>query len=222
MAIDFRGNQSEFSDPLELDRPDLLPPVKALFKKFKQELDLVYFTYTNSSSKDIQSNTLQRKLPQEIEWLQLSVNTEKASTKEYVDTTLNCALNYLYRIVSEDKSGLLTISDTLTLKCIDSGKRPPITDLVALEIQDQNSIQINWSYPLYTRLKSIMIFRSENGSKMKKIKQFWPDQIDNLVYNSYLDKDIVTSEKYSYKVIMRFEDNGFTKSNVSNIVSMKK
>ncbi len=212
MAIDFRGNQSEYSEPLKLTRPDLIPPNPPVFKMCKQEIDRTQINFTSSSSDDAIGSFLQRSTNLS-DWETIDSTDKKGETSLFYDTTAICAQAYNYRLYSSDDSGLISYSDTISLSCIDSGKRPLIQDFT-LE-QQENKIILKWDYDFYTTVKSVLIYREENGDKLRKIEQLWKDEITAENRRSYVDEDVERGTSYSYKVILRFDDNGFTMSNQS-------
>ncbi len=220
-AIDFRGNQSEFSEVIKLKRPDFLPPTPPVFKRVVQEIDKNQINYTSSSSYDAVATYLLRS-KDKLEWEVVDSTSLLGETVQFFDTTAICTQSYFYSMYSEDDAGLTTPSDTISLTCIDSGKRPPIQDFQVELNKDSKQVELNWDYDFYTDVKSVMIYRTDEAGKLRKLKQLWKKDINAESIRSYVDKEIKEKESYEYKVIIRFEDNGFTSTRLSDTVKLSK
>ncbi len=219
MAIDFKGNQSAYSEALKLTRPDVIPPRPSVFKKCTQEIDQNKLRFTSSSSADLRHTDLERKSPLST-WEVIYKTEERGETIQFIDSTGICTELYSYRLRSEDESGLYSMSDTIQLRCIDSGKRPTISDFeVAFEGE---KVVLQWDYTFYDQVKSLLIYRQEDGGKLRKLKQLWKDDITASNRRSYIDDDIQEGKKYAYQIIIRFDDNGFAKSAKSNFITIPK
>lgn len=219
MAIDFRGNQSAYSEPLKLTRPDLIPPSPPVFKSCEQEVDKIQINFANSSSDDVANTFLQRKRDAK-DWETIFNSSKRGGNELFYDTTSICSETYLYRLYSQDESGLMSYSDTISLSCIDSGKRPDIKDIELTQVE--NSIQLKWEYDFYDKVKSVMVYRKEQGDKLRKVEQLWSKEITAKNQRQYVDKDVKEGKSYAYKVILRFDDNGFASSNESSFFKLKK
>ena len=116
-AIDFMGNRSEFSEPLKLLRPDLIPPVSGVFKSDSVSAEKVWIRYVNSTSKDVLSNELQRKKLEDMEWTSIANNTNDG-LQVIEELELEDKTTYLYRILTTDDAGWVTISDTMSIRTL--------------------------------------------------------------------------------------------------------
>ena len=218
MAIDFRGNQSAYSQPLKLARPDVVPPSRPVFKSCSQEIDKNRITFTCSSSDDVENTYLQRK-NENSAWETIFKSNDRGATEEFFDTTAICSDTYDYRVYSIDESKLTSFSDTISLSCIDSGKRPEIKDFSINQVEDE--LQLKWNYDFYTEVKSVMIYRKEEGDKLRKVKQLWSKDITSVNQRSFADKDVEGDKSYAYKVILRFQDNGFATTKESELIKVE-
>ncbi len=219
MAIDYRGNQSAYSEPLKLKRPDIIPPTPSVFKACTQEVDETHLRFTSSSSDDVLKTYLNRRKGNDV-WETIHEVGGVGKTYFYIDSTANCKEIYSYQLISEDESGLKSFSDTIALSCIDSGKRPAIDPLGIS--QEGEDIHVKWEYDFYDEVKSILIYREVSGDKLRKIKQLWKGDITSTSQRAFLDKDVDEGKEYAYKIVIRFDDNGFASSEKSAFFKLKK
>ena len=115
VAYDFRGNQSDFSETIKIKFPDLIPPVKPVFKRHKTQIGQLFLEWTNSSSHDISENILERRIIDSLEWTPLVIDSTRGTTVSFLDTTANFRFRYQYRIQAIDDNHLINYSDTCLL-----------------------------------------------------------------------------------------------------------
>lgn len=219
LAIDFQGNQSLFSDPLEIRRPDKYPPVPAVFKLKRNQQNQVYMSWGNSSSSDVVNNMLQRSLDGQS-WQTIYSNEQIGGLSEYVDMDIDCSSPVFYRIKSVDDSGLTSFSDRIQLQCIANGQ---LSDLIDLQIaQEKKSFLLSWSNPYRMTPSSIIVYRSTDDSEPQKIKQFWPKDINENEDFEFIDSSVQLKKRYQYYVVLRYSNRQFSKSDLSKKLKLKK
>ena len=208
-AIDFRGNQSAYSDPLQVVRPDLVPPVQAVFKVNNTDkvFGTIEFEYVNSSSGDVVRNELQRKKVTATNWETLRIDS--IATKggiKFEDKTAEVGEQYQYRIVSEDDAGHITFSDTFNIETFD----PPITDATITNFSGTTqgeSISISWDYGIDLPIKKVILYRVEGPGPLRTYKHL---QLEDLkrTGNSFEYKDlrVEPGKRYRYQFTILHEN----------------
>ena len=217
-AVDFRGNQSFFSEVLELERPDLIAPTEGEFKSNETDRinGRVAFTYVNSSSSDVILNELQRKQPNETNWMTLRTDTSKATAVTFVDQEALRGQSYQYRLRSVDDVGHVTISDTLNVQTFNKA----ITDDVLRDFnakRSSNGAVIAWVYETDLPIKKIILYRAEGRNPMRTYKHLQLDELEvsgNIF--KYTDTDAEKGKNYQYQIVIRHE-SGQT-SNLSPLI----
>jgi len=141
VAVDHRYNHSEMSKPLQLQKPDLVPPAAPVVANYQSSQLAVAFTWINSSSDDVLHHRLERK-KDENEWAVLA--TLKNKETDYRDSNLMAGSNYSYRICAVDDAQNETCSEPLVITALDRGTRPGVKDLRAA--REGESTNLNWTY----------------------------------------------------------------------------
>lgn len=103
IAVDHRQNESDFSEILELERPDIVPPSPPVIKNAKTETNGIKIKWIKSSSSDVEQQVLYRNIKGKREWS--IVKTFDSNATEYKDTILLNKQTYKYVLLAVDKSG---------------------------------------------------------------------------------------------------------------------
>lgn len=109
MAIDKRQNHSVFSLPIEVERPDIVPPAPAIITNIKSSYNGVILTWENSSSNDVIKHLILRRGDGSKKSLIIKEIQISDTTKIFTDSTTSVDMRYYYSIIAEDKSGLHSI-----------------------------------------------------------------------------------------------------------------
>jgi hypothetical protein len=72
-AVDWSGNQSEFSELLQVLRPNFAPPSVCRIDSVAQSDDNIYMRWIQSSEVDIERSRLFRRLEDSIQWTLVGV-----------------------------------------------------------------------------------------------------------------------------------------------------
>lgn len=217
-ALDFRGNKSEFSEPVRVELPDRFPPVKPVFKKRRVLQEEIYLSWANSSSEDVISNTLQRKALQSPtdEWQNLMIINEIDIISEHLDSLVSFKKKYQYRIVAKDDDGLISISDTLVLQAIDGRIRGGIQDF-AIEVNEENkNPRLTWSYQFKEPSEKILVYRGKNDHSLVTYQKLDVQELQTNQYQSkqefeFIDNNIEKGATYTYCIQMVHKDGAKSK-----------
>ena len=108
VAVDVRGNYSDFSDMVRVIRPDTIPPGPAVFTKYEVREQGIYLEWHPSRSSDVVIHHLYRSMDGEA-FVLIDSFTDR-NENQYVDTILLPGVRYTYRILAMDDSGLQSTS----------------------------------------------------------------------------------------------------------------
>lgn len=146
VAVDQRHNMSEYSEILELMKPDMHPPSSPVFSTYKIKKAGVYLQWHNSSSEDVVSHQLYRKnLEQSDNPWELVFKTDTVSS--YIDTKVKSKQKYRYAIFAEDTQQLVSEPSTpLTLISPESmsDSKNLIRGFTVLADRENQKIKLNW------------------------------------------------------------------------------
>ena len=203
-ALDFNHNTSEFSEILKVKRPDIIPPTTPVFKKVRVGEDFVELGFSLSKSRDVEQQTLYRKLNLKDVWEQI-VTLQNDQTK-YVDKKVKKGTKYYYTIQAiDDSNNKSEFAIPVMGKPYDTGVRPPVENL---RIQkDKNNIILSWDYKFYTKDTFFVIYKQNNNGDLVQYK--------NTTKFSFNDKTDREPKGYAVRVITK--DGG--KSKISIIVN---
>jgi fibronectin type 3 domain-containing protein len=104
-AYDKRYNPSEFSQVLELKKPDVVPPTQPVLQAYNANEKGVLLNWIASSSEDAVQTLIYRKQQGKEEAWQL-VSRVDLPQHEFTDTTVIPDHKYLYTLITIDASGL--------------------------------------------------------------------------------------------------------------------
>lgn len=162
VAVDNGFGHSDFSEILELKRPDLLPPAPGVFKNFQLSERGVELQWIPSPSSDLAFQQLLRRSPGK-DWV--LAQTFNASANAWLDE-LREGGAYEYALRAVDRSGLqselsfpLGVSVTLTRSL------PPVEDLQAAFNKEKNALELRWRYPAAAQRRFI-IYRAAGAADL--------------------------------------------------------
>lgn len=106
-AVDLSHNRSEYSDFIEVQKPDLIPPVAPILHYPEMNDSIIHLQWDLSSSTDISRHILYRRLyGSGDEWEVLKEFT--AFERNYTDTATQAEQWYQYTIRAQDDAGLFS------------------------------------------------------------------------------------------------------------------
>lgn len=162
LALDKNFNQSKLSHALKLEKPDTIPPAKAVFISVKQDSTrTMWIKWENSPSTDVQRVELYRKNIDDSNWNLLRTWPADSLVEIYEDHGFNGSI-VQYQLVTYDKSNNATPSESVPVK----GKAESIEviDNVKMTRTDDGALSISWSKKNYNIIK-YYIYRVENDKK---------------------------------------------------------
>jgi fibronectin type 3 domain-containing protein len=145
-AYDVHFNESEKSDVIALERPDIVPPPRPVFKNIETGSADIDFEIALPSVNDFQTATLYRSTGRDSDWQPVQVFREKTEVVRYVDRRLEPGATYFYRLQSEDQSGLLSdFSNPVQVRTVNR-RSVSVAENLSAQYGDRGAV-IRWAYP---------------------------------------------------------------------------
>jgi len=214
-AVDFRGNRSVQSAAAKVVRPDHTPPERAVFKDWGFRTDSVFLLWAASPSTDVATQYIERKRDADTSTWQL-VHTDSIvlSVDSVLDVGLDMAGKYYYRIRSQDKAGLESVSDSIYLQTGKRKRSPAITNFAITPVPAGN--RISWRCPQTKReVYQFVIYRATEGEDMHMYERLKLG--DDLLINtagsldfSYVDELLEPGVAYRYQMVVHFADGTYS------------
>lgn len=174
-AYDERNNMSEYSEIVELIKPDLVPPSEAHINDIKSTSDSVTIYWQPSPSKDVVAYQLFRRvLNDEIEnWTLIQkIDTSIVETTIIDTKDLMIGNTYAYTIVAFDKSGLKSVPCKVYSVKVKAKVEEfqPIESFDYVYDDQSGEVQLKWSLKDNGKLKHVLIYKGNSEYKMSKYK----------------------------------------------------
>jgi hypothetical protein len=191
-AVDMRSNVSDFSDMAMALRPDTIPPGPAVFTHYELRENGVYLEWAPSGSRDVARHQLFRQSGSS--GFVLLKELGNSAPPAFLDSLVEAATLYTYRVIALDASGLASKSvKDLPLRTPPAAGRPEI----ALEARREGksvTIQYRLSEPP-TELRRVVLLRSVNGGPFLTWKT-----VENPDFSPISDQ-IEAKSNHSYKAM---------------------
>lgn len=201
-AIDLRGNQSDYSQLLIVDRPDIVPPRKPIFKSFRSTFEGVQLTWANSSSDDVVEQQLLRKSIHESDFsVRQRFRGDSLKLSAFVDFDTKANEFYTYRLLAIDNVGL--VSDTSQAVHVKQRKNPfkPRVKIVnGFSSLEKHLIKISWEYN-YPEVNHFVIYRGRGEKGHMDFLKIVPG-----TKREYYDELLAPNSDYYYHIVAVYKD----------------
>jgi fibronectin type 3 domain-containing protein len=208
-AIDLRQNQSEFSEVLEVVRPDIIPPVAPVIRSVEAQKDALLVTWINSSSVDVARHHIYRKQRGNttFQWL-ASIDRTPEKQSSYADRSAEPGETYIYRVRAEDNSQLYSASSTPVQQKALGG----LVEQVLLKKREHSGrIVLHWEIKSKKDVARVLVYKAADGAALQLY--------NNATENTYTDDNLFPDKTYRYRIKAVYVDG--TSSALSNEVTVK-
>ncbi|MEL6393698.1 MAG: hypothetical protein AAFR97_13165, partial [Bacteroidota bacterium] len=167
-AVDRRGNYSEFSEVLRVERPDIIPPSAPLMTEYRADEDHNYLAWRRSSSIDAFQQVVYRKAKGEDNWF--SLDTLLLVDAEYRDYEAAAGQTYYYKLTTLDAAGLESEpSQTVSFRTRFQAQHPA----VAFSWSSAEGGLLTWEYEQAANqpINRIILYRAENEAPLTTYAQ---------------------------------------------------
>lgn len=210
VAEDKRYNLSDFSAPLTVKKPDVVPPASPVFSAYKVLTNGVDLSWIPSNSEDVVKHQLFRKNlgGNQGDW-QLVYST--SNTHKYTDVELKTGKRYRYAIFAEDDSGLVSKATTPITITAKGGEETPKLIKRVNGVADRVNKKIDLSWNVIGKVNEVLIYKHKNEEKPVLFRQI------NSNIKTIKDTKVNPGNKYMYtfKVLDNLGNTEFKKIEVT-------
>jgi len=169
-AVNERYQHSDLSPILTLQRPDVIPPVEAVFADVFVTDSSVQLKWHPSSSEDLEKQILLRRIQEQTKWV--AIDTFSVSGASYVDKNIETNIVYEYTVVAIDSSGLSSKpAFPVRARPYDTGKRKSVENLTVEFNEFNKTVLLNWNYVPNQKEKSwYVVYKASNDGVFKEYK----------------------------------------------------
>lgn len=209
LALDNRQNYSKFSPVLEVERPDIVPPVAPLITGLENTTKGIVLQWANSTSGDVIRHIIYRSDNHRKLWFPCAEFRD--STQSFTDTLTTSDSVYSYKIRAMDKSGNFSdYSRTVTAKKLLSNSKN-LTIRYKVD-RERNLIFLYWNAP-QQQVKSFTIYRKSGNGILSMFANVDGNQL------SYTDSALEFNHTYTYGIKICYSNGSVSKLSELVIVS---
>jgi uncharacterized protein len=177
VAVDKHNNHSEFSEILELKKPDIIPPTPPAIKNVTVLPGSVQVEFAGSASNDAVAYQLLRR-ENEGAWNTIATRKHEGSGKlfTFTDTTARHGVKYQYAARTVDEDSLVSepcIPAQVQLRGIE--ELPAITSLKATWNGNNKAVQLSWTHKDEGAYHYV-IYRAPAGEPLERYQMIGKDQ----------------------------------------------
>ena len=214
VAVDQNFNNSKYSEPYLLKRPDLIAPTKPQFHTARMQKNGIALGWTESASDDVVKYVLQRvdkKTYNTTNLLEWNPAKEK-KTPSFLDSSAVLGNIYYYQLIAFDDAGNNSFGRTGEIE-YETGVRKPVGDLRAIVNLPERLVTLVWSYPSNPAVERYIIYRCRKGEPMEIYKTILGNK------TMLEEKNLPVGNYYQYQV--KAELAGGLRTEISNVVEVK-
>ncbi|WP_143525001.1 fibronectin type III domain-containing protein [Labilibacter marinus] len=162
-AYDKSQNQSDFSEVLELDRPDIVPPAAPLIRKIFPSDTGIVINWANSPSSDVEKVVLYRNRQGGANWEVIKVLSVD-NTSQYVDVPKEAGFIYRYLIIAVDEVGNESKpGKPVAAKYNPKKQKDDWIHPEKKESKKKRLLTLTWEVPVYPVKRFIIYARMKDG-----------------------------------------------------------
>ncbi len=188
-AYDVHFNESEASDVIALERPDIVPPPRPVFKDIKASAEEIDIEVALPSVEDFRSAALYRRTD-DTDWQQVHLFRGRELLVRYTDSRLVPGTVYYYRVQAEDESGLLSgYSNPVRIQTVN---RRLVESVENLSVSPgSREANLRWSYTANSGEYYFVVYRRAGEGSFR--------QVGRTESTAYTDRR-VRPGRYEYRV----------------------
>lgn len=208
-AIDFHSHFSEFSETINLKKPDIIPPFPPSIKKYNynQNEGTITISWSPSKSSDLDYHILYKFNNGKWE----EIKKFNKNENKFTDKNTEPGKAYKYKIIAVDDDGLRSNSKAFVVIKTTDKRLPSTPEITVCNYKNEKSIRIEWTPTSDKKHKNYIVYRSINDQAFSVIAR--------IKDSSYEDTGVSRNKKYSYAIKQIWEDG--KKSKMSQVVHPK-
>ncbi len=212
VAVDRRFNPSDFSIPVTVELPDIIPPLPPVIESIRSTSQGVKIMWSPSASDDVFFYKLMRRQQNVAKWDTIKT-TPVQDSLSYTDKNLEVAREYMYSVVSIDKAKLSSpLASPVSGRLINNSIKPAITDFKAEVDRTEKTITLRWKYT-EKGVTKFLIYRAVNDEPMSLYRSVLGNSL------GLRDVNLRMNSSYTYRVKVVFV--GGNESTYSEPVQVK-
>ena len=204
-ALDYRYNESGFSEILELKKVDKIAPSSPFFIDYAVDNKKVTLTYELSAADDVLKYVIYRRTSKDKDWVKV-FETKDLKNKSFTDTNLVQNERYYYVISAiDDEKNESEFLDPFLVELIPNLVSGTISTFSSTVVREAKAIELIWS----TSLKNIIhfeLYRSKEKEKTNLYKILEPSD-----KNFFVDDFLKPGNTYNYSIRALLSDGTYTK-----------
>ncbi|NOS94264.1 MAG: hypothetical protein HOP30_20305 [Cyclobacteriaceae bacterium] len=209
IASDLRYNLSDYSAPLVLVRPDIIPPSQSPFILSESKGTAIYLRWEPSSSEDVSNYQIFRFNMGDT--ARLLLKELPKDTTSYRDELVELGKRYKYQLIVKDSTGLFSRPSIAVVTCVDYGIRPAIQEILTKVDRDGKRIILQWNYKK-EGLKGFQLYRSSGDSPIRLYQFIAPDKVQ------FIDREVRVNTVYTYQLKAVFKNGA--ESDMSKAITL--
>lgn len=200
-AVDHVWNNSDFSKPVKLARPDKIAPVKPVMRSIYHSDSTITIAWYSSTSSDVEGHILYRssqgKQTELLRW------TSRDTHSVYIDTSAIAGMKYTYTIEVFDSTG--NKSELIFPEYVFASRvRKPVSNFQANPNLEKKIVTLKWDLPEQP-VDRFIIYKAKDGEALRSLKTL------NGTTNSFVDVQPHPGNVYVYAIRAIMKDGGETK-----------
>lgn len=193
-AIDKRQNHSDFSAPLEIERPDLIPPAPPVIRSIKSGVNGIRIEWIASSSKDVVKHQVIRKEKGTLMQTQTEIPISDTS-RVFTDSLAIMNTIYYYSLVAIDKTGYRSEpSIELAGQKIPSATQGGLGEIKCKADRKNMTVEITWKAPTEKVERYIVYRKADSEGKYVVYTTIKGDE------HKFTDKRVKPDTRFAYRI----------------------
>ena len=215
VAVDKNRNHSDFSKPICVYKPIMVPPTSPVNKQIYTENKAIRSEWIGSKSEGVWGYELYRRENEQVPWDTIAwIPRTSAVDFAWVDSTAKANVTYRYAACTVDSTGLRSpLSFPVSIRNYDSHMLPQPTELKAQYSADDQVITLRWKEEPMEDDCFYILYRSEGDGTLRMLTSV--DQGKSPFYDHRIQKGTT----YRYVVEAR-KSGGILRSEKSEPVSI--
>jgi uncharacterized protein len=194
VALDEHFNPSNFSAPIELKRPDIIPPSAPYFEKISSVTEGILVQWVPSTSNDAVTHVVYRRKPGESKWITIAVVDTGKHERQFLDKQVEKGKEYEYTMLAVDESRLESdLVKPLKITHIDNGIRPAVNKFKFELDTLKKVVRLKWDYEDKT-VQRYLIYKSEKGKQLRLYNSVTGDK------KEFYDRTLSPNTIYVYRI----------------------
>lgn len=213
-SVDHRYNQSEFSQIIEVVKPDVIPPTSPVISGFEVTEKGVRISWVNSSDEDVQVHRLyRRQLADTVaDWSLMKEFTGNES--EWTDEDGMPGFSYSYTLVAVDSSQLESKpAIPVTVSIPEKRVKAAVKKLEAQVDRSARTITLQWQPAAENgNVRRLELYRGQDKEPMSLYKQLPAAE------QTFVDSDLRVNTKYRYGIRAVYESGKYSDFVIKQVI----